>query len=212
MRNIIKIDVSGECACACVSNVYDGSDTFKIAFDAAEYAAPQIEIQVNSTTTAYNLEIVDGLAVHNFDYSVFNSVTACKFRYVDGEKLGTWFQILGIYGGTIPAKKTMCVVRVNDFMFSMYFSATATAPVVSYDPDVFDVTDDGELTLNDELSKKIDEITTANVTGITVTTDTDDTITNVTLAYDDGTSTSNACKYDSDGNLIQFGDLSISGW
>lgn len=204
MRNLITIDVFGECACACVANIYDASNVILIVFENRSYTAPKIEISYNDTTTVYDLEIVNGFATFTFPFTeIFSTTTECEFRFVDGEKVGRWFTIWNLYGAVVPAKKTLKVARAYEYAFSCGYHAIAPeTPVTAYDPDDFEIDEDGELSLKDpEESAAVEKIIATDKGGI---------ITNIRVQYSDKTESSNDCKYDEDtGKLIKFGDLPI---
>lgn len=201
MRNLITIDVFGECACACVANIYDASNVILIVFENRSYTAPKIELSYNDTTTVYDLEIVNGFATFTFPFAeIFSKTTECDFRFVDGEKVGRWFTIWNLYGAVVPAKKTLKVARAYEYAFSCGYHAIAPeTPVTAYDPDDFEINEDGELST-------IDPPTVLRI----AVTDTRGLITNIRVRYSDDTESSNDCIYDEDtGKLIKFGDLPI---
>lgn len=199
MRNIIRIDVFGVCSCALVANINDWTNSIQIMFENDAFNNPTVEILVGETTTTYDLEVVNGVAVFNFPFSIFTTTTRCKFRYVDGDKIGSWFTMINIDGGSIPFTKTLKVIRLSEYDFRVLLFNLYETPVTSYNPDDFTISDDGELSLTDG----------ATVTQI-IATDKGGRVTNVKLKYSNDTESSNDCKYDDDtGKLIKFGDLPI---
>ena len=199
MRNIIKIDVFGVCSCALVANINDWTNSIQIMFENDAFNNPTIEILNGETTTTYDLDVVNGVAVYDFPLSNFTKPNRYQFRYVDGDKIGSWFTMINIDTVTILFTKTLKVIRLSEHDFRTVWVNLYETPVTSYDPEDFTVSDDGELSLKDN----------ANVSRI-IATDKGGKVINVTLKYDNDTQSSNDCTYDNDtGKLIKFGSLEI---
>ena len=198
MQNIINFDVRSDYTCSCVANIFNGAETINLFFEADEYIAPQLEVTTTTlkttTTTVYDLEVINGFAVFNLDHTTFIS---CQIKYIDGTKSGTTFYFLKS-GTTYSTNTTMKVVKSADDRFDIDF-------IVKYQSNSF--SDDFEIDENGELSIK-------SPIEINVTKQ-DDEIINVRIVYKKPTETepgdekSYNCTYNADGNLTRFGDLPI---
>lgn len=206
MKNIVIFDVRGEYFCACVANIFErGNNTIVLTFEADSYANPKYEIMVGETSTLHDLTVSNGLASGVFNWAaifgVDNPPAYCQIRYVDGDKVGTWFE--WSLSTTVPAGmieagfRTLRVDKTGNTSFEIIFVASELIPISTANPEDFDVDENGEISLK-------------NVTDINVTKNTDDQITSVEIVYEDETAENYKCKYDSDGNLISFGDINVN--
>lgn len=130
------------------------------------------------------------------------------------------------------AHKTMKVDYVTDTYFEVYLKAAVTATDVGVS-DGLDFNEDGELEIDvgegleigedGEINLNIDDETleinddnkltvkkSPDVDSISATLNNDDLVSNVTIYYDDNSSKSYNCTYDSSGNLTSFGNVPIN--
>ena len=204
MQNIINFDVRGDYACSCVANIFNSAETINLFFESDEYTAPQLEVTVigeTTTTTVYNLEVVNGYAVYNLDHTIFAKGEQLAIKYVDGTKSGTTFYFTKTRE-TYNSKNTMRVDKISTDTFKIQFIVKTKTESSSFSSDDFEVNDEGEITVKSP--KRINVSKTSDI------------ISNVTLIYAEATETTAAdqksydCTYDTDGNLIKFGDLPIT--
>lgn len=206
MKNIVIFDVRGECSCACVTNIYErGVNTIVLTFEADSYANPKFEIMVGESSTLHDLSVENDVAYGVFDwksvFSVDNPPSSCQIRYVDGDKVGTWFK-WSLTTTTVPIGmiesgfRTLRVFKTSITNFEIQFVSSALVPISAANPDDFDV-DDGEISLK-------------NVTDINVKKNSDDQITSVEIVYEDEIAETYVCKYNTDGDLISFGDIAVN--
>ena len=210
MKNIVIFDVRGESICACVANIFENhSNTINLTFEAETFENPKIEILTQSGSTFYDLSVENGVAVGEFPWNeIFgdtSTTTTCRMRYVDGEKVGTWF-IWSLPKTTVPAGmiesgyRTLKVskrIYLGNTVFDINWVASELKQVSGANPSQFNVSDDGEISLKE-------------VENVTAKKNENDQIILIGINYTDGTSSINQCVYDSDGNLISFGDIDIN--
>ena len=210
MKNIVIFDVRGESICACVANIFENqSNTINLTFEAETFKNPKIEILTQSGSTFYDLSVENGVAVGEFPWNdIFgdtSTTTTCRMRYVDGEKVGTWF-IWSLSKTTVPAGmiesgyRTLKVskrIYLGNTVFDINWVASELKQVSGANPSQFNVSDDGEISLKE-------------VENVTAKKNENDQIILIGINYTDGTSSINQCVYDSDGNLISFGDIDIN--
>ena len=206
MKNIVIFDVRGESSCACVTNIYErGVNTIVLAFEADSYKNPKFEIMVGESSTLHDLSVENDVAFGLFDwreiFNVENPPSSCQIRYVDGDKVGKWFNwsltTTTVPDGMIEAGfRTLRVFKTSITNFEIQFVSSALVPISAANPDDFDV-DDGEISLK-------------NVTDINVKENTNNQITSVEIVYEDETAETYECKYNSDGDLISFGDINVN--
>lgn len=206
MKNTVIFDVRGESLCTCVSNIYErGNNTIILTFESDSYNDPKFEIENGGSSTFYDLSVENGVAIGEFNwreiFDVDNPPPYCFIRYVDGEKVGTWFT-WALSNATVPdgmiasGFRTLRVFKTTSTNFEIKFMPSELLPVSAANPDDFDV-DDGEISLK-------------NVTDINVTKNSDDQVTSVEIVYEDETAETYECKYNADGDLISFGDISVN--
>ena len=209
MKNIVIFDVRGECSCACVANIFENqSNTINLTFEAETFENPKIEVLTQSESTFYNLSVENGVAVGEFPWNdIFgdtSTTTTCRMRYVDGEKVGTWF-IWSLSKTSVPAGmieagyRTLKVskrIYLGNTVFDINWVASELKQVNGVNPSQFNVSDDGEISLKE-------------VENVTAKKNENDQVILIGINYTDGTSSINQCVYDSDGNLISFGDIDI---
>ena len=206
MKNIVIFDVHGY-SCACVANIYEsGVNSIILTFESDSYIEPKFEIMLPTGDSALcDLTVLNGVAVGVFNwheiFGVDNPPAYCKIRYVDGDKLGTWFEwklsTTTVPDGMIEAGfRTLRVFKTSITNFEIQFVSSALVPISAANPDDFDV-DDGEISLK-------------NVTDINVKENTNNQITSVEIVYEDETDETYECKYNADGDLISFGDISVN--
>ena len=204
MQNIINFDVRGDYVCSCVANIFNGAETINLFFEADEYIAPQLEISIigeTTTTTVYDLEVVNGYAVYNLDHTIFTKKEQLTIKYIDGTKSGTTFYFNKIRE-TYSSVYTLRVDKISTDTFKMNFVAKRKLESSDFSPEDFSVNEDGEIVVKSP--KKID-VTKEN--GV---------IAKITLTYgaeSESTSTdikTYNCSWDNNGNLIKFGDLPIT--
>ena len=210
MKNIVIFDVRGESICACVANIFENQiNTINLTFEAETFKNPKIEILTQSGSTFYDLSVENGVAVGEFPWNeIFGdtSTTAtCQMRYVDGEKVGIWF-IWSLSKTTVPAGmiesgyRTLKVSKrmyLGNTVFDINWVASELKQVSGANPSQFNVSDDGEISLKE-------------VENVTAKKNENDQIILIGINYTDGTSSINQCVYNSDGNLISFGDIDIN--
>lgn len=206
MKNTVIFDVRGECQCACVGNVFESNtNTINFAFESNDYNEAKYEIMVGESSTFCDLSVENGVAVGVFDWAaifdVDNPPKTCQIRYVDGDKVGTWFT-WSLTTTTVPVGmieagfRTLRVDKTGNTSFEIKFVASELKPVSTANPDDFTVSDDGEISLK-------------TVTGINATKNADDQITSVEFVYEDETAEMYSCTYNDDGDLTKFGDIVI---
>ena len=210
MKNIVIFDVRGESICACVANIFENQiNTINLTFEAETFENPKIEILTQSGSTFYDLSVKNGVAVGEFPWNeIFgdtSTATTCQMRYVDGEKVGTWF-IWSAPKTTVPTGmiaagyRTLKVskrIYLGNTVFDINWVASELKQVSGANPSQFNVSDDGEISLKE-------------VESVTAKKNENDQVTLIGINYTDGTSSINQCLYDSDGNLISFGDIDIN--
>ena len=210
MKNIVIFDVRGESICACVANIFENQiNTINLTFEAETFENPKIEILTQSGSTFYDLSVKNGVAVGEFPWNeIFgdtSTATTCRMRYVDGEKVGTWF-IWSLSKTTVPAGmieagyRTLKVskrIYLGNTVFDINWVASELKQVSGANPSDFSVSDDGEISL-----KKVESVTAAK--------NDNDQVTLIGINYDDGTSSINQCVYNADGDLVKFGDIDIN--
>ena len=210
MRNSVVFDVCGESICACVANIFENqSNTINLTFEAETFKNPKIEILTQSGSTFYDLSVENGVAVGEFPWNdIFgdtSTTTTCRMRYVDGEKVGTWF-IWSLSKTTVPAGmiesgyRTLKVSKrmyLGNTVFDINWVASELKQVSGANPSQFNVSDDGEISLKE-------------VESITAKKNENDQIILIGINYTDGTSSINQCVYNADGDLVQFGDIDIN--
>ena len=210
MKNIVIFDVRGESICACVANIFENqSNTINLTFEAETFKNPKIEILTQSGSTFYDLSVENGVAVGEFPWNdIFgdtSTTTTCRMRYVDGEKVGTWF-IWSLSKTTVPAGmiesgyRTLKVSKrmyLGNTVFDINWVASELKQVSGANPSQFNVSDDGEISLKE-------------VENVTAKKNENDQIILIGINYTDGTSSINQCVYNADGDLVQFGDIEIS--
>ena len=202
MKNIVIFDVRDNSSCVCVANIFVKNDnTINLAFEAAAYENPKIEVSVNDVSTFYNLTVSNGVATIVFPYyRIFtDDITTCKIRYVDGEKVGTWFTLFLSGAPTDPGYRTLKVLKDTNTTFTIKWVASELKQVSVANPSQFNVSDDGEISLKEV---KVESVTAAK--------NDKDQVTLIGINYDDGTSSINQCVYNADGDLVQFGDIEIN--
>ena len=204
MQNIINFDVRGDYACSCVANIFNGAETINLFFEADEYTAPQLEVTVigeTTTTTVYDLEVVNGYAIYNLDHTIFNRTGQLTIKYIDGTKSGTIFYF-NKSRETYSTSLTMRVDKISADTFKINFIVKKKTEPESFSSDDFVVNEDGELTVKSPKEIKV--------------TKPSDVVTKVKFIYAYSTETTAEdqktyeCTYDTDGNLIKFGDLPIT--
>lgn len=199
MQNIINFDVRGDYTCSCMCAIHNKSESIDLFFEADSYNTPQLEISIigeTKTTTVYDLEVVNGFAVYNFDHRMFSTDQTVSIKYIDGLKSGTEFYFRKSYE-TYGYHTTMRVDKISDIEFKIN---------IVRDYKVDDFSDDFE-EVNGEL--KLRSPIEINVTKQ------NDKVINVRIVYKKPTETepgdekSYNCTYNADGNLTRFGDLPI---
>ena len=227
MKNIIIFDVHSYYSCACVANIYEnGVNSIILTFESDSYIEPKFEIMLPTGDSALcDLTVLNDVAVGEFNwheiFGVDNPPAYCKIRYVDGDKLGTWFEwklsTTTVPDGMIEAGfRTLRVYKTSSTSFEIKFVASELIPIGTANPDDFDVSDDGVLSLK-ENTEKLDRLEAAK--------NTDNKVSEIKFVYvyekDDGTLETNEdgttkettltynCTYNSDGDLISFGDIKI---
>ena len=86
---------------------------------------------------------------------------------------------------------------MGNTVFDINWVASELKQVRGANPSQFNVSDDGEISLKE-------------VENVTAKKNENDQIILIGINYTDGTSSINQCVYDSDGNLISFGDIDIN--
>ena len=202
MRNVVTFDVRGVCNCVCVMNILDGSDDINLIFEIGDYENPQIEIIAANNTTTTALTVENGVATFELKLSLFDGNEIVKTRFIGGDKIGKQFTWLaygynGIDGGNVPIGYTMRVNRETDDIFVINMYSVNTKPASSYDNDSFDVTDTGELSLKTPIN-------------VSVTTNSDDQVTNVDFEYKDNYHKSFSIEWNENQKITKFGNLPIN--
>ena len=204
MQNIVNFDVRDYFACSCVANIFNGSENINLFFEADTYNAPQLEISIigdTTTTTVYDLEVVNGLAVYNIDHTIFKKSEQLAIKYIDGSKIGTTFYF-NKTAETYSKHKTMRVKKMSDDTFKIEFITNYKRDISDLSFDDFEVDENGEVKVKSPI-----EIKATKTNGV---------VSNVTLIYKKATETEQAdeksykCTYDTNGNLIEFGNLPIT--
>ena len=199
MRNVVTFDARGVSDCACVMNVLDGSNNINLIFEIGDYENPQIEIVAGDTTTTTALTVINGVAYFALNLSFFIENLVVKTRFIDGEKIGKQFiwiieNYLASYG--VPYGYTLRVNRGENDIFTLsILNSNGTAD--GYDPNDFDVDDNGELSLK----------TPKNVT---VAVNSDDQVTNVDFEYDNNYHKSFSIEWNENQKITKFGNLPIN--
>ena len=200
MRNVVTFDVRDVFDCACVMNVLDGTtNTIEILFEDDETANPQIELTVGETTTTTPLFFQNGVAKYDLDISLFIENTEIYTRYIDGDKIGTsieWYIIGKIPADGIPDDKTIRVRKLYNDRYWLQIVTKNDKPADTYSPDDFDITETGELKLKTPIN-------------VSVTTNSDDQVTNVDFEYKDNEHKSFYVEWNTDGKITKFGNLPI---
>ena len=202
MRNVVTFDVRGVSNCVCVMNILDGSDDINLIFEIGEYENPQIEIIAGETTTTTALTVENGVAHFTLKLSLFDGIQIVKTRYVDGEKIGkqyTWKTqySIGIPDGYMRSGQTLRVIRETDDLFRLELYAINDKPATSYDPNSFNISDTGELSLQTPHE-------------ITVSVNNDDLVTNVDFDYGDDQHKSFSVEWNENQKITKFGNLPIT--
>ena len=202
MRNVVTFDVRGVSNCVCVMNVLDGSNDINLIFEIGDYENPQIEIVAGDTTTTTALTVENGVATFALNLSLFDRNTLITTRFVDGEKIGKWFKwvvnsMFGILDGVVPYGYTLRVNREITDTFTLDMYSVNDKPATSYDPDNFDVTDTGELTLKTPIN-------------VSVTTNSDDQVTSIDFEYENNYHKSFSVEWNENQKITKFGNLPIN--
>lgn len=210
MKNIVTFDVRGNCACAFMGNIFDGTtNDVDLIFEADTFENPKIEILPKDaeSSTFQNLTVENGVAVGKFPLYIFymdDAPLSCQIRYADGDKLGTWFTWVNfnILAGLLETgSRTLRVYKSLDInknaTFSLKWVMSKQTPVETADPNSFDVNSNGELSLKTPIN-------------VSVTTSSDDQITNVDFEYKDNEHKSFAVEWNTDGKITKFGHLPIT--
>ena len=127
MRNILTFDVRGYSSCACVAAFYDGSDKIKLIYEADSYTTPTAKITYTEILTesesvdveTITLTVENGFAVGEFPVELLETYYTKKLQlqYIDGDKIGTAFNILFASG---TYKKSKNEWRRGRKLFSEY--------------------------------------------------------------------------------------------
>ena len=206
MRNILTFDVRDYHSCACVAVFYDGSDKIKLIYEADSYTTPTAKITYTEILTesepvdveTITLTVENGFAVGEFPVELLETYYTKKLQlqYIDGDKIGTAFNILFASGTYKKSKNvTLYVAFDGDLTFKWRYISTVNGS--NYSSDDFEIDED-----TNELKLK-------QVTDMTVDK-TGSYVTKITMSYEDGTSSEYECKYDKNGRLTNFGTIAIT--
>ena len=216
MRNIVTFDVRGECNCVFVSNVFDwSSENIILTFEADSYTSPKIEVEfgVGGNIETHDLTVENGLAIYDFPLTNFDKSPFIYIRYLDGEKVGTWFRFNCTQGGTIPNNHTCKVLKNGETIFNVYYVVIYNiSSNMTYNKDDFIIknittTTDTETT---ETAGDTSELSIKDVKSIIVQTTTAGTITDVGFVYEDNTGKNYEVAFNADGKLAKFGDITFT--
>lgn len=200
MKNIIVFDVRGECSCACVANILENdANNIILTFEDDSYSNPKFEIKSSTgESTLYNLTVVNGMATGEFNWGeILQSENSyCQMRYADNDKIGKWFNWQLSTTTTGIDYKSLRVYKENDTTFSIKFIASQLTPVNSADPNDFDVDENGVMSLK-------------SVSSINAVKNSNKKIGSIEFIYENGTSETCNCTYNSDGDLTTFGSITI---
>ena len=201
MKNIIVFDVRGECWCVCVANILEtGVNNIILTFEADAYSNPKFEIKSSTgESKLYSLTVVSGVATGEFNWNeILQSENSyCQMHYVDNDKIGKWFnwQLPTTTTGGIDYK-SLRVYKENNTTFLIKFIASQLTPVSSANPNDFDVDENGVVSLK-------------NVSSINVVKNSNKKIGSIEFIYENGTSETCNCTYNSGGDLTAFGSITI---
>lgn len=216
MKNTVMIDVHGQCTCNCVSNVYDYiSENIRITFAADSYDSPQIEVEfeVGGDIETHDLEIENGLAVYDFPLTNFDKSPFINFRYLDGEKVGTWFTLRCTQGGTVPNNHTLRVFKSGDTNFiANYVVIYDFSSAMTYNDEDFIIKELSATTSAAVKSEPVsvkNELSIKDVKSIIVQATAAGVPTDIGFIYEDNTGKNYEVAFNADGKLAKFGDITI---
>lgn len=143
MRNLINFDVRGDCACACVACIFDGSESIRFIFEANEYIKPQMQLAItDGETITVDLLVENNLAIYDFDISILHDGIKFTVQYLDVGKVGATFNFRQKYD--LSSSRTLKVYDQGGHDLMIYCTQKYKMPDFSDD---FDIDEDGKISI-----------------------------------------------------------------